>query len=184
MLIVYHIPVILDRGFLSQFIISKNSAGVIIAGFFTPDSKKSLSPVSSTSAFASMAARKMGRSFTSLICVSDSLVSIGTGTSSKVLNAIERNLSSAANLLGNFLLNIRFSHPHFARRLNHDWDRRLLLHMRETECHLHLRQQKSGHLCQLKLSCIFVLISQFLDKRHHIIFRSQSSPLCFSGHSC
>ena len=54
--------------------------------------------------------------------------------------------------------------------------------MRETECHLHLRQQKSGHLCQLKLSCIFVLISQFLDKRHHIIFRSQSSPLCFSGH--
>ena len=29
----------------------KNSAGVIITGFFTPDSKKSLSPVSSTSAF-------------------------------------------------------------------------------------------------------------------------------------
>ena len=86
----------------------RKSAGVIIIGFFTPDSKKSLSPVSKTSAFASMAARRIGRSFLSRICISELSFSVGIGTSSKVRSATERNLSSDASRFGNFLLNIRF----------------------------------------------------------------------------
>ena len=45
----------------------KKSDGVNIIGVLIPDSRKSLSPVSSTSTFADMAARKMVRSFKSLI---------------------------------------------------------------------------------------------------------------------
>lgn len=51
----------------SQAQYDKNSAGVMIAGCVMPDSRKSLSPVRSTSALAWMAARRMGRSFTSRI---------------------------------------------------------------------------------------------------------------------
>ncbi len=40
--------------------------------------------------------RRMERSFTSRICVSDTFSSVGTGTNSKVSRAAERNLSRAA----------------------------------------------------------------------------------------
>jgi len=96
----------------------RNSAGVIILGFSTPDSKKSLSPVSKTSAFASMAARRIGRSFTSRICVSEISSSVGIGTNSKVRSAIERNLSNDASLVGNFLLNIRFISSTFCSQIS------------------------------------------------------------------
>lgn len=56
---------------------------------FTPDPKKTLSPVRSTSAFASIAARKIGRSFTSLIYVSDTFSSVGNRTNAKVSKATE-----------------------------------------------------------------------------------------------
>ena len=52
---------------INQAQYDRNSAGVMIAGCVTPDSRKSLSPVRSTSALAWMAARRMGRSFTSRI---------------------------------------------------------------------------------------------------------------------
>ena len=70
--------------------ILRNSAGVIIIGFSKPDSRKSLSPVSRTSAFAAIAALKMGRSSASLTCDSDVFSSVGMGTNSSVSKAIER----------------------------------------------------------------------------------------------
>lgn len=70
------------------------SVGVIIRGFSTPDSRKSLSPVNNISALASMAALKIGRSFTSLICNSEVFSDVGIGTNSNINNAVERNLSS------------------------------------------------------------------------------------------
>ena len=39
-----------------------------------------------------------------------------------------------------------------------------------------------GSASMKKLSCLFVLISQFLDERHNIIFRGQAGAFCFSGH--
>lgn len=74
----------------------RNSAGVMIFGFSKPDSRKSLSPVSRTSALAAIAALKMGRSSASLTCDSDVFSSVGMGTNSSVSKAIERNLSNAA----------------------------------------------------------------------------------------
>ena len=59
---------------------SVNSAAVIIFGCFIPDSKKSLSPVSIISAFAAAAARRIGRSFVSLIRRSSFTDSSGIGT--------------------------------------------------------------------------------------------------------
>ena len=47
--------------------IAINSAAVIILGLVTPDSKKSLSPVNNTSTLALRAARRIGRSATSLM---------------------------------------------------------------------------------------------------------------------
>ena len=70
----------------------RNPTGVIIIGFSKPDSRKSLSPVSRISAYALMAALKIGRSLTSLICNSDKFSSVGIGTNSRVNRAIERNL--------------------------------------------------------------------------------------------
>lgn len=119
--------------------IFKNSAGVRIAGFFTPDSKKSLSPVSSMSAFASMVAYKMGRLLMSRICVSLIFSSVGIGTNSKESRATERNLSRDVSRFGNFLLNIRLYSAHKSSR---DWDRRRLLHTLEKKCRAHLMQQK------------------------------------------
>ena len=78
------------------------SLGDIIMGYTTPESRKSLSPVNKMSAFASIAALKIGRSFASRICCSETFSSSGIGTSSNVTNAVARNLSSAANLFGNF----------------------------------------------------------------------------------
>ena len=39
-----------------------------------------------------------------------------------------------------------------------------------------------GSASMKKLSCLFVLISQFLDERHNIIFRGQAGAFCFSSH--
>ena len=82
----------------------RNSAGVIMAGLSIPDSRKSLSPVSKTSAFALIAARSMGLSFTSLISASSVNSLSGTDTNSRVNNAIDRNLSRLMSRWGNFLL--------------------------------------------------------------------------------
>lgn len=73
-----------------------------MAGVVMPDSKKSLSPVNTTSAFASIAARRIGRSSTSLIFSSVPFSSVGIGTSSSEIKATERKRSSAERRFGNF----------------------------------------------------------------------------------
>lgn len=95
-----------------------NSAGDRILGVSKPDSQKSLSPVRRTSAFASIAALKIGRSSASLTCDSDMLSSVGMGTSSSVSKAVERNLLRAAKRLGNFLLNILLISSTFCSQIN------------------------------------------------------------------
>ena len=86
-------------------------------GFLIPDSKKSLSPVSKRSAFAFIAARRIGRSLMSLIAISAIVSVAGIGTISRVISATERNLSNDVILFGNFLLKIRFISSTFCSQI-------------------------------------------------------------------
>ena len=80
----------------------KKSEAVMMRGLDTEDSRKSLSPVKSTSTLALIAARRIGLSKTSRIAISDSYDSSGVGTIEIVVSAIAKKASSVASLFGNF----------------------------------------------------------------------------------
>ena len=92
-----------------HYYISKNSAAVIILGSVTPDSRKSLSPVSNTSALAFNAARNIGLSLTSRISFSTSSSISGVVATSMTDSKYARNFSSMEILVGNFRLKILHS---------------------------------------------------------------------------
>lgn len=79
-------------------ILCKNSVGVMIFEFVMPDSRKSLSPVSSISALVAMAARSIGLSETSRTSFSSEVSITGAGTTSRTVSASARKRSRASIL--------------------------------------------------------------------------------------
>ena len=85
----------------------KNSEAVIILGVFTPDSRKSLSPVINISAPAMIAALKIGRSFISRIFSSSSNSSVGVEATIKSGSVSAKKCSNSGIWCGNLRLKIR-----------------------------------------------------------------------------
>ena len=80
----------------------RNCAGVKICGWSMPDSKKSLSPVRRISAFALIAARKIGLSAASRTRDSESFSFVGICTISIDRSAIDKKRFKASMRFGNF----------------------------------------------------------------------------------
>ena len=109
----------------------------MILGVVNPDSRKSLSPVRRISAFALIAALKIGRSFTSRIFSSKRYSSVGMGTNSNVISASEKKRYNAGSLCGNFLEKFVGVLLHSVRRLIHDLDKKQLFRMHNKDYCLH-----------------------------------------------
>lgn len=87
------------KSLLSRF---TKSVAFIILGLETSASRKSLSPVRKISIVSFMAARKIGRSFASLIFFSSDTSFAGVLTCFITSRALNRKASSAVILSGNF----------------------------------------------------------------------------------